>query len=574
MNWKLAVVTIIVCCFAVVCVSQTPLPNPIPIVISGPGPWIDVKAYGAVGDGSTNDYTAIKNAIDACPANGCTIYFPSIASYKINTGLQIPSTKVGVKLVGECGGSGHPSVVGTDEACSRIGSGQPGIVLLTVGDGNPFQSGLVIQDLGFQDKMGGGAVAGAIHFKQVQDFTLINVHCRDITIGYCMQFDGTDTGMTNFTQFGVVINPTAINVLYPVQTNFQTSEINLCGGNLDCNGLGSSIGMDLGFTNHVKVGVGSYDTGGEWGVFGTHILDCDTGISMFNNSNMNYHGVIEQSGGSGTNGIVVDGDLNADKSILAGSISNVNNGIVLNGHAQHTRILADIAAGVGAPIVSNAVTLPTTLILTTKNYAGGGTAIGTQIPNDVTMPAETSPAAPVTGSRRLYADSGSNNDLSVKHSDNTVVDLEAPSKLLYYQKALPTISGTGSPVTVYSFSIPSIKAGAGIRARVFWQCAVCNLGPTKTFSWVFGGTTAAYDGYTNASNTVTYTEVRIFNDPTLQNQQTLFADPIIQNLAFLNKGIITTAGETTSLPVTLSFKFTAAVTESITPKGFIVEAIQ
>ena len=48
---------------------------------------VNVKAYGAKGDGVTNDRAAIQAAIDA---GAGTIYFPK-GSYLVNTGLTIPS---------------------------------------------------------------------------------------------------------------------------------------------------------------------------------------------------------------------------------------------------------------------------------------------------------------------------------------------------------------------------------------------------------------------------------------------------------------------------------------------------
>lgn len=42
----------------------------------GPRPWIDVTAYGAVGNGSGNDRPFIQNALNAVPATGGTVYFP------------------------------------------------------------------------------------------------------------------------------------------------------------------------------------------------------------------------------------------------------------------------------------------------------------------------------------------------------------------------------------------------------------------------------------------------------------------------------------------------------------------
>lgn len=270
---------------------------PIPVTISGPSPWIDVKAYGAKGDGVTDDSGAIQGAINACPANGCTIYFPSSATYKIGTGLTISSSQPGIKLLGECGG---PGLHGSPETCSHIVS-SAGIVMLTVGDGSKFHSGLLIQDLGFQDvSTNTNVVTGAIRLLNTEDFNLTNVHCRNIK--------------------------------------------------------------------------------------------------------------------------------------------------------------------------------------------------GSSIPTDITIPGESKPLAPVSGSRRLYVDSGAGNgsDLTVERSDGTVVDLEGG--LLSYQIAKAAM-GSG---TVYTFSVPSIPAGKGIRARVFWQCATCTV-QAKTFSWQFGSATTAYAAYVSNS---------------------------------------------------------------------------
>lgn len=51
-------------------------------------PWFDVTAYGATGNGSTDDTTAIQTAINAVPATGGTIFFPPTAnSYAISSAL-------------------------------------------------------------------------------------------------------------------------------------------------------------------------------------------------------------------------------------------------------------------------------------------------------------------------------------------------------------------------------------------------------------------------------------------------------------------------------------------------------
>ncbi|GAG20882.1 unnamed protein product, partial [marine sediment metagenome] len=58
-------------------------------------PQHDVRAYGAIGDGATDDYTAINDTLTAA-TNGGTVVFP-IGHYKHGTKLTIPK---GVKLKG------------------------------------------------------------------------------------------------------------------------------------------------------------------------------------------------------------------------------------------------------------------------------------------------------------------------------------------------------------------------------------------------------------------------------------------------------------------------------------------
>ncbi len=66
----------------------------------------NVKAYGAVGDGSTDDTTAINNAIAALGANGGVVYFPP-GTYKITSTIYLGdgsaggvSTQQMIRLVG------------------------------------------------------------------------------------------------------------------------------------------------------------------------------------------------------------------------------------------------------------------------------------------------------------------------------------------------------------------------------------------------------------------------------------------------------------------------------------------
>ena len=53
--------------------------------------WYNVKAYGATGDGATDDTAAIQEAIDAMEANlGGVIYFP-ISNYRVTDTFHLDS---------------------------------------------------------------------------------------------------------------------------------------------------------------------------------------------------------------------------------------------------------------------------------------------------------------------------------------------------------------------------------------------------------------------------------------------------------------------------------------------------
>lgn len=62
------------------------------------GDVINVKDYGAVGDGSTDDTSAVGDAFGAVPTTGGTIYFPA-GTYKLSTSLSVADRPIAI--VGE-----------------------------------------------------------------------------------------------------------------------------------------------------------------------------------------------------------------------------------------------------------------------------------------------------------------------------------------------------------------------------------------------------------------------------------------------------------------------------------------
>lgn len=62
---------------------------------------INVKQYGATGDGTTNDAAAIQAAIDALPATGGIVYFPRPAVNYLIGSTSLTIGTLGTRLVGE-----------------------------------------------------------------------------------------------------------------------------------------------------------------------------------------------------------------------------------------------------------------------------------------------------------------------------------------------------------------------------------------------------------------------------------------------------------------------------------------
>lgn len=60
-------------------------------------PWLDVRAFGAVGDGTTDDTSAIQAALNSVPSSGGVVYLP-IGVYKVTSDLNLSTN--GTMLLG------------------------------------------------------------------------------------------------------------------------------------------------------------------------------------------------------------------------------------------------------------------------------------------------------------------------------------------------------------------------------------------------------------------------------------------------------------------------------------------
>ncbi|MFE1381853.1 glycosyl hydrolase family 28-related protein [Streptomyces sp. NPDC058740] len=115
-------------------------------VATGPSDWFDVKAHGAVGDGSADDTAAIQRALDAAAAaGGGTVYFPA-GKYLVKPAGGAPALAVkgdGTRLTG------------AGAKAAMLVKGGDGILLRMSGTGAAYSTGAThrrycsVENLGF-----------------------------------------------------------------------------------------------------------------------------------------------------------------------------------------------------------------------------------------------------------------------------------------------------------------------------------------------------------------------------------------------------------------------------------------
>ncbi len=431
---------------------------------SGPSPWIDVKAYGAKGDGTTDDTASIQAAINACPNAaplGCTVFFP-LGSYKIvgtlvsglTRGVVIDITRLGVTLKGQC------LVSGVGSACSQLVSGTAGSITLVVGDsaGASSYEGLKISDIEFKDASGlSTPTAGAIRLYATEHFVLDSVRCQDFKGGFCINPFGFTTPA--FTQFGTIINLTTSNTKFPIQTNGLTSSINLYSGDITCGLAGTpplgAIGLDIGasFPN------ASTNNGGEWGLFGTHIKDCDTGIALQSTSVFQGYAILEQTTASyihqGTGVSISATSLAIDHTggtIIAGAISEFANGVVINANVEPVAISTYFNL-VSTPLSGDATAIGKAILLSP--------AQGSQIPMDLTLSGESAPSLSASGAAKEYFDSGANVFKESRNGGAFGFRAFAPASGLSANHLVQGTNSTGD-LADSGFTVVASGAGAGV----------------------------------------------------------------------------------------------------------------
>ena len=165
----------------------------------GPTPWVDVRAYGATGNGSTDDTSAIQDSINA--AGGGTVFFPK-GVYKLSSGLSLNSA---VTLKGVGWGTPVQDSVGTPTNSTAEGTwfyipntATTTYAISILSDGG---RGATIRDVAFVHQQPTNITAGLTPvafphtiFVSADDVLLENIFLRNATKGILISRPGSGIG--------------------------------------------------------------------------------------------------------------------------------------------------------------------------------------------------------------------------------------------------------------------------------------------------------------------------------------------------------------------------------------------
>lgn len=117
---------------------------------------VSVKDFGAVGDGSTNDTTAIQAAITACAVTGKTLFFP--AGQYVTGLLVLPQQNGGIELVGEAYDASNALVSSTYFGAVLISTTATGNIISCDGGAAYVNRGIRIRNLSIKVATSGYAI--------------------------------------------------------------------------------------------------------------------------------------------------------------------------------------------------------------------------------------------------------------------------------------------------------------------------------------------------------------------------------------------------------------------------------
>lgn len=269
----------------------------------------NVRDYGAVGDGVTNDTAALQAAVSDLNVNGGVLYFPR-GSYNLHGTLRITAEKVMIAGVGV-----HASYIKQYDDVTAIH--------VEKSDSSAYH-GIRIQDLGIL-YMGATPTtsARALYLKYVVNSTFNNLLLSNFYVGAELK----KVGNSFFTDVGIVINSTNATGISISDDSVSNSFSNIyvgCGGDALDTGFGVTMaGGRIADTKIEYLDVAN-------GAYGVYINGSDNTSDPTNGADIRLHDIVcdgVRQGGIylynlGTGGsVVIDGGwINPSKSTHVGCV--------------------------------------------------------------------------------------------------------------------------------------------------------------------------------------------------------------------------------------------------------------
>lgn len=171
---------------------------PTSAIIKGPDPWIDVKAYGAKGDGTTDDTTAIQDAIDDATGNdgdNSWVFMPK-GTYLITSTIDI---KEKVLLIG-AGSTGV--IIKMDSSFS-----DSPMAAVRIGDGTGITHGAGIENIKIDCNTVSGSIG--IYSTEAQERSCVKNCIVTQYMTYGIHYSGDNCKNTEIEQMQIIADSSA-----------------------------------------------------------------------------------------------------------------------------------------------------------------------------------------------------------------------------------------------------------------------------------------------------------------------------------------------------------------------------
>jgi len=333
--------------------------------------WYNVKAaaYGAVGDGSTDDTAAIQAAVDVAEAaGGGTVYFPA-GTYKIATGVTIDSDNI--HILGDGIGA---TVIGWQDGNGAGGDNSNGDYIFTITDANNVSFEKVSLTNGPSEDIGatntpnaGGIITATGSTKiRIRDCYLYEIGgSYGFVIRKCSNVKVTDTTFYMISYAGMMVLDTCFDIKVTGCT-FDTTNSSDTGYNRYLFATGattllSADGTNAYFLKDLLVSGNTFKDNAVWEGIDTHGGDR---ITITNNTVTGcYIGINAINATSSGAAYVTDASLDdliiSENTIEADGLSNGWFGVVVRGHdaggtnepwfCENSKIINNSIRGYGGP---------------------------------------------------------------------------------------------------------------------------------------------------------------------------------------------------------------------------------